>query len=108
MSPAQAEQLPAPTTTQELTKLVLERLDVLFFEGTHHGDGEKLVAALEHLIPSTSEDQLWQHRTRNALRGWGKREPGTSHAPPPKNLIMAIPDRGFSSSSNTSLEREQA
>lgn len=84
--------LVAPTSVPALLGLVLERLDVMFMEGCHHGDGEKLIAAIAHLLPMVHDFPVWKVGIKNALSGWEKREPGGSHAPapPPKNLVFAI------------------
>ena len=85
----QEQEIPAPTTAGELLALTLDYLDVQFLEGAPHGDGDKLVAAIQHALPSVLSEPDWKARVSHALRGWEKRGPTESQAPPPEELVMA-------------------
>ena len=82
--------LPAPKSGEELLPLLLDRLDAMFLEGDPHGDGEKLVAGIQHLMPEVAVVDTWHKRVKDALSGWEKRGPAASRAPPPKAGVMAI------------------
>ena len=86
----QQQGLPEATSVDALLGQTLDKLDEMFLDGCHHGEGEKLVAALTHTIPGLGANRVWALRTKNALSGWEKRGPGTSHAAPPKAAVWAM------------------
>ena len=75
---------------EQLTFIILNFLDHLFWGGEPHGVGEKLVAAMKHFYPELSNKPHLKARLQNGLTGWGKRSPEASHSPLPVSGVFAI------------------
>ena len=80
----------APLDPRALLIAMLEFLDCMFLDGCSHSDGSKLLASVEHLVPTVKEEAYMIQRVKRALRGWDKRAPAASRLPPPVWLVMAF------------------
>ena len=81
-----------PTDTpRSFDGALCEYLEDLYFQGYNHDRGDKLVAALGYLLPSTRKHGSW-HPTRalQALKGFRRLAPGLARAPLPDNGRMCI------------------
>ena len=79
-----------PLDPRVLLIAMLDFLDCMFLDGCSHSDGSKLLASVEHLVPTVKEGAYMIQRVKRALRGWDKRAPAASRLPPPVWLVMAF------------------
>ena len=90
MAWAQLNDLEAPTL-DSLDELLVEHLEDLFFEGSHHSDCDKLLAAVVFTSPRIhASGKSCLPRAFRSARGFARLAPGMNRAPLPWLGLLAM------------------
>eukprot|EP00405_Crypthecodinium_cohnii_P031310 CAMPEP_0206518086 /NCGR_PEP_ID=MMETSP0324_2-20121206/64378_1 /ASSEMBLY_ACC=CAM_ASM_000836 /TAXON_ID=2866 /ORGANISM="Crypthecodinium cohnii, Strain Seligo" /LENGTH=406 /DNA_ID=CAMNT_0054011393 /DNA_START=67 /DNA_END=1288 /DNA_ORIENTATION=- len=82
----------SPAPPSSIDSIVVQYLDLLFFDGANIGNGEKVVAALRFLLPHLGVGPLKTElpRCARSLRSWKKLAPGHMRLPIPFEAVLLM------------------